>query len=726
MTRIAAAVNGASMTTDALNGRATGTAVFGADVFSERVMQERLPKDVFKAVRQTIQNGARLDPTIADVVASAMRDWAVERGATHYCHWFHPLTGSTAEKHDAFLVPDGQGGAINEFSGEKLVQGEPDASSFPSGGLRTTFEARGYTAWDATSPVYLRRGHNHTTLCIPTAFVSWTGEALDLKTPLLRSMQAVSMQAARVLEIFGTAEGVTGVNATCGAEQEYFLVDRELFLKRRDLAQSGRTLVGGRTPRGQQLSDHYFGAIPSRVLDYMGEVERELWRLGVPVQTRHNEVAPSQYELAAHYETANVAADHQMIVMETLRRIAPRYGLEALLHEKPFAELNGSGKHLNWSLATSTGKNLLEPGDDPHENMQFLVFLMAVIRAVDVHADLLRASVASSGNDHRLGANEAPPAIISIFLGDMLTDIIEQLEAGGAKTTKKGGKLDLGVSVLPELPRHSGDRNRTSPFAFTGNKFEFRAVGSTHAIAWPATVLNTIVADALSSIADELEKKVGSNPTDAKLRSGVKSLLQKLIREHKKVVFNGDGYSDEWHTEAEEERGLPNLRDSVEALPVLKAKKNVDLFKRFKVLGKAELDSRLNILLDKYIMELEIEAETLAGMARRQILPAALRHQTELAEAVAATEAADVDPGNQRAALNEIVQYNRELTDAAEKLEAALDVESANLLKGAQHVRDKVRPAMDRIRATTDKLEHCVAADLWALPTYSEMLIKGI
>ncbi|GIK18300.1 MAG: glutamine synthetase [Phycisphaerales bacterium] len=696
-------------------------ATFSCDVFTERVMQQRLPKDVFRRLLRTIHHGDPLEIEVADVIAAAMKDWAVENGATHYTHWFQPLTGLTAEKHDTFLTPDGHGGAISEFTGTMLVQGEPDASSFPSGGLRATFEARGYTAWDATSPVFLMRGPNYATLCIPTAFVSWNGEALDKKTPLLRSMDALSAAALRVLRIFGSDTGVRRVYATVGAEQEYFLVDQSLFYSRPDLSTCDRTLFGARPPKGQQLEDHYFGSIPPRVLAFMAECERELYRLGVPVKTRHNEVAPGQFELAAHYETANVACDHQMIVMETLKRVAPRYGLRCVLAEKPFAGINGSGKHLNWSMATDTGENLLDPQDDTHSNMEFLTFLCAVIRAVDLHADLLRASVASAGNDHRLGANEAPPAIISIFLGDMLTDIIEQLAAGAPKKTMRGGKLDLGAATLPQIPRHTGDRNRTSPFAFTGNKFEFRAVGSSASVAWPTTVLNAIVTDSLHDIADELEKAAGANPTPQKLETSVWKVLQGVVKEHRRVIFNGDGYDTAWHAEAEK-RGLPNLRDTVDALPVLKSKKAADLFKRHKVLSKAELESRAHIFVEKYVKQVTIEAETMVSMARTMILPAALRQQAEIAETVAATEAADVDAGDARAALEDFADLVTRFRAAIGRVEAALRHESSNPDKHAEHIKHAVRPAMTDLRELGDELEMHIADDLWTLPKYREML----
>ena len=695
--------------------------LFASDVFTERVMQQRLPKDVFKKLVRTIQHGEPLDPMLADVVASAMKEWAMERGATHYTHWFQPLTGLTAEKHDAFLTPDGHGGAVSEFTGSALVQGEPDASSFPSGGIRGTFEARGYTAWDCTSPVFLNRSAGTATLCIPTAFVSWTGEALDKKTPLLRSMEALSEQAMRILKVFGTDAGVTRVAATLGCEQEYFLIDRGFYFDRDDLKACDRTVFGAKPPKGQQLEDHYFGSIPTRVLGFMAEVEQELYKLGVPVKTRHNEVAPGQFELAPIFETANVACDHQMLVMETLKRVAPRYGLQCILHEKPFAGINGSGKHCNWSMSTNTGVNLLDPRDNTHTNMQFLTFMCAVIRAVDMHADLLRASVASAANDHRLGANEAPPAIISIFLGDMLTDIVNQLEAGKPKSTMKGGKLDLGARTLPQIPRHTGDRNRTSPFAFTGNKFEFRAVGSSGAAAWPSTVLNTIVAESLDYVATQLEKAVGKNTSKEKLQDAVAKLLQKIVKQHKRVLFDGDGYTQEWHAEAKK-RGLPNYRESVAALQQIATKKNVDLFKRYKVLSKVEVESREHIFLEKYIKQVLIEAETAVVMARTQVLPAAERRQTELAEAVAATEAADVDAGDTRASLEQFVDLVNTLRKKIARLDAAADQHADDIAKHAAQVRDQVRPALSELREVVDELETLIPKDLWPLPTYREML----
>jgi glutamine synthetase len=695
--------------------------VYSRDVFSRAVMRQRLPKEVFKRLLRTIDHGEPLDHSVADVVASAMKDWAMEHGATHYTHWFQPLTGSTAEKHDSLISPDADGGVIFNFSGNDLVQGEPDASSFPSGGLRATFEARGYTAWDVTSPAFLIRGTNAVTLVIPTGFVSWTGEALDTKIPLLRSMEALSRQALRILRVFGTAQDVSRVFTTVGPEQEYFLVDRELFWQRPDLVITQRTLFGAKPPKGQQLEDQYFGTIPARVLACMAEVERELWALGVPVKTRHNEVAPAQYEIAPIFEMSQLGSDHQMLTMETLRRVAPRYGLAAILHEKPFAGVNGSGKHNNWSMATDAGHNLLDPRDDTHTNLQFLVFLCAVIRAVDIHADLLRGSIASSANDHRLGANEAPPAIISIFLGDMLVDILNQVEKGQLRRTLKGGVIDLGARTLPTLPRHSGDRNRTSPFAFTGNKFEFRAVGSSQSIAWPNTVLNTIVAESLDWVATELERNAGKERPPARLQAAVMAVLKKIVKDHKRVIFGGDNYSQEWHEEAER-RGLPHLRDTVDSLAALKARKNSDLFRKYGVLSKAEFDSRLNVAYEKYVKELGIEAETMISIARTQILPAALQHQARIAAAVSTTEAAGVKCKDTFTALGEFVNLVSRFQEAIAALEKAVGHHDDDPVKHATWIRDKVKPAMAQTRTYGDALEVQVSADLWPLPTYRELL----
>ncbi|MCE2968160.1 MAG: glutamine synthetase III [Phycisphaerales bacterium] len=695
--------------------------IFCEDVFSERVMRERLPKDVFKSLMLTIKKGERLQPEIADIVAAAMKDWAIERGATHYTHWFQPLTGLTAEKHDSFVTPDSSGVFLMQFSGSALTQGEPDASSFPSGGIRATFEARGYTAWDCTSPVFLTRAGNTVTLCIPTAFVSWTGEALDVKTPLLRSMDALSAQAMRILRIFGTDQGVTRIISTLGPEQEYFLVDRSLYFARPDLLTCDRTLFGARPPKGQQLEDHYFGSIPPRVLAYMSEVERELYRVGVPVKTRHNEVAPGQYEIAPVFETTNVACDHQMVVMETLKRVAPSFGLQCVLHEKPFAGINGSGKHNNWSMSTDTGTNLLDPRDETHTNMQFLTFCCAVIRAVDLNADILRASIASASNDHRLGANEAPPAIISIFLGTMLTDIMEQIETGKTSRTLKGGKLDLGSRTLPQLPRDSGDRNRTSPFAFTGNKFEFRAVGSSQSSAWPNTILNAAVAESLDYVATQLEKAIGKTPTPQKLEAAVRDLLRKIIKQHKRVIFNGDGYSEAWHNEAES-RGLPHLRDSVEALPVLRSKKCLDLLSKYKILSRVETEARCVIYLEKYCKQVAIEADTMVAMSRTLILPAAQQHQRRLAESIAAVQAADVDCEEQREQLEDFVALVTRFARSVNSLEEALGHHDADPLKHAQYLRNKVKPLMADVRAAGDELESLIADELWPMPTYRDLL----
>ena len=715
MTTPARSLNGGSNRAERIDS------IFGADVFSRSTMRQRLPKEVYRSLLRTIDHGEPLDPAVADVVAASMKDWAIENGASHYTHWFQPLTGLTAEKHDSLAGPDGSGGVVFNFSGSELVQGEPDASSFPSGGLRATFEARGYTAWDATSPAFLMRGENNVTLCIPTAFVSWTGEALDTKIPLLRSVEALSTQALRILKIFGTDQGVSRIVTTVGPEQEYFLVDRELYYRRPDLLICERTLFGAKPPKGQQLEDHYFGTIPPRVLAFMAESEQELYRLGVPVKTRHNEVAPGQYEIAPLFEASHIASDHQMLLMETLKRVAPRFGLQALLHEKPFAGVNGSGKHNNWSMSTDTGVNLLDPQDETHTNSQFLVFLVATIRAVDIHADLLRASIASAANDHRLGANEAPPAIISIFLGKMLSDILEQVEAGLPKRTIRGGVLDLGATTLPMLPRHSGDRNRTSPFAFTGNKFEFRAVGSSASIAWPNTVLNTIVAESLDYVADQLEKAVGAKPTPAKLQAGVISVLKRLIKEHKRVIFDGDNYSEEWHAEAGR-RGLPNLKDSVEAFGVLRAKKNVDLFRKYGVLSKAEHDSRTHIMIEKYTKQLAIEAETMVSIARGQILPAALGHQLRMAETVAATKAAGVDCADTTAALRSFVDLVTKLRNATAAVEQAAAHHDADPIKHAAQISRELKPVMTDLRSIVDTLENLVAADLWPLPTYRDLL----
>jgi glutamine synthetase len=693
--------------------------LFGVNVFNEEVQRQRLPKPVFKALQKTIRQGAPLDPVHADAVASAMKDWAIEKGATHYTHLFQPMTGITAEKHDSFLSPDGVGGAIAEFSGRELIKGEPDASSFPSGGLRATFEARGYTAWDPTSPAYVMENPNGSTLVIPTAFLSWTGEALDKKTPLLRSMEALSTQALRIVRLFGNNEAVK-VFTTVGPEQEYFLIDRAFYYLRPDLLTTGRTLFGAPPPKGQEMEDQYFGAIPERVLACMADAEMELFKFGVPVKTRHNEVAPSQYEIAPLFELSNLAVDHQNLIMEVLRKTADKYGLVCLLHEKPFAGINGSGKHNNWSMATDLGENLLNPGDNPHDNAQFLVFCTAVIRAVAKYSEILRLSIASAHNDHRLGANEAPPAIISIFLGDQLNDIFEQIEKGGAKSSKQGGQFVTGVSVLPPLPKEAGDRNRTSPFAFTGNKFEFRAVGSSANISGANTVLNTIVAESLDYIATKLEADIKGGKS---LTAAIQELLPPIVKESKKVIFNGNGYSEEWHQEAAK-RGLPNHKNTVEVLPVVTRKDTIELFTKYKVYSEKELQSRFNILAEAYVKTLNIEANTALMIARGQILPAALRYQKEVADSVAATKAAGVSSPAAVETLNALVSGINDLSKniAALEKEAGHHGDGSDPYAHAKHMREHVFPALNNLRAAADKLEGLVADDLWPLPTYREML----
>ena len=702
-------------------GRVTNTPAnvkdtFGALVFSDKVQQARLPRPAYKALRDTIMRGEALDTSTADAVASALKDWAVEHGASHFTHWFQPLTGITAEKHDSFYGPTADGRALAEFSGKELVRGEPDASSFPSGGIRSTFEARGYTAWDPTSPPWLLVHNNSATLVIPTAFVSWTGAALDKKTPLLRSMEALSTQAVRVLKLFGST--ATRATATFGPEQEYFLIDSNFYFARPDLLNAGRTLFGARPPKGQELEDQYFGSIPERVLACMAETEAELYKVGVPIRTRHNEVAPSQYEVAPIFESANVATDHQMMTMETLKRVAPKYGLACLLHEKPFAGVNGSGKHLNWSIGDDLGNNLLNPGDTPHLNMQFLFFCTAVIRAVDVWQGLLRMSIAHAGNDHRLGANEAPPAILSVFLGDMLTEIFEQVEGTGAKSTKAGGFLDIGVAALPKLPRDAGDRNRTSPFAFTGNKFEFRAVGSTQNVALPGTCLNVAVAESLDALATELEAKLAKGET---LEAAVAALLRKTIKAHKRIIFNGNGYSNDWQKEAAK-RGLLNLKNTVDALPEIVKPGVVKAFEKFKVLTEAELHARFEINLETYCKTINIEAQLMVLMANRYILPAAFEYQKQVGESVAAAKAGGVPSKEGKKVLAQIVKLTDAFRVQTEKLAAALDHTSTSSEKHAKYMRDVIVPGMVKLRDIGDQIEVVVPHAVWPLPTYREML----
>lgn len=694
--------------------------LFAENVFSEKVQRERLPKPVYKALQKTIKQGAPLDPEIADAVATAMKDWAIEKGATHFTHIFQPMTGLTAEKHDSFVSPSEGGQAILEFSGKELVRGEPDASSFPSGGIRATFEARGYTAWDPTSPAYIMEGPNGATLVIPTAFLSWTGEALDKKTPLLRSMEALSKQALRILKLFGNNDAKK-VFTTVGPEQEYFLIDKHLFYARPDLVATGRTLFGARPPKGQEMEDQYFGTIPDRVLAYMADVESQLFQLGVPVKTRHNEVAPSQYEIAPVFEDSNLGTDHQMLTMEVLRKTAGKYGLVCLLHEKPYAGINGSGKHNNWSMSTDTGENLLEPGETPHGNLQFLVCAVAVIRAVNRYSKLLRVVVASAGNDHRLGANEAPPAIISIFMGDQLQDVLNQVaEKGSATQSKEGGFMEIGASVLPKLPKHAGDRNRTSPFAFTGNKFEFRAVGSSFSIAGPNTVLNTIVADSLDHIATALEK---ARAEGKELYKAIGDLIPGIIRENQRVLFLGDNYSQEWHQEAER-RGLPNLRTTPDVLPVIVEDESVALFTRYKVYSKRELESRYTILCENYVKTVSIEGQCAALMARTMILPAALRYQMQVAQSIAAVQAAGAKvPARQTKLLSELTETIDQFQAATDKLDHALAHNGeGSPIDHAKYGRDHILTAMVEVRRLGDTLETMVSDDLWPLPTYREML----
>ena len=690
--------------------------VFGANVFSRAVQRQRLSSDVFKRLQQTLARGEALDTSLADAVALAMKEWAMERGATHYTHWFQPLTGSTAEKHDSFYAPTDEGTAIAEFSGKELIQGEPDASSFPTGGIRATFEARGYTAWDPTSPAFILENPNGTLLCIPTAFASWTGEALDHKIPLLRSMDALSKSAIRALKLFGDTDA-NRVFTTIGPEQEYFLIDEQYYFERPDLITTGRTLFGAKPPKGHELDDHYFGSIPERILAYMLETERELAKLGVPVKTRHNEVAPNQYEIAPIFENSNVGSDHQQLTMQMMQNVARRYGLVCLLHEKPFAGVNGSGKHNNWSMGTDTGKNLLEPGDTPHRNLEFLFFCAAVIQAVNEYQGLLRASIASPGQDHRLGANEAPPAIISIFLGAELENVFGALERGETSETRAQSFLGLGTPVLPQLPKHGGDRNRTSPFAFTGNKFEFRALGSSQSPALPNTVLNTIVAEAIDELADELEAAVKDGPPagdplrDAVLEDALRPILQRSYAANKQIIFGGDNYDEEWHAEAER-RGLLNLRATPDALPYLVSDETVSVFEKHNVLSRRELESRHEVFLEQYVTKLNIEAETAASIARTMLLPAAARHLALLLEAQLGELAGETS------------DLIAEFTEAIKKLEAANLAENQpeELEAHAKFMRDSVVPAMAEVRDAADRLEKVVADDLWPLPKYSEIL----
>ncbi|MHB0937989.1 MAG: glutamine synthetase III family protein [Armatimonadota bacterium] len=710
------------------------TEVFGANVFSDTVMRARLPKVVYKALRKTTENGQPLEPNVADVVANAMKDWAIEQGATHFTHWFLPMTGSTAEKHDSFIVPTSDGRAILEFSGKELIRGEPDASSFPSGGIRSTFEARGYTAWDATSPAFLVNGVNGKTLCIPTAFISFTGEALDKKVPLLRSIEALSKQALRMLQLFGNTTAVK-VHTTIGAEQEYFLIDKRFSLQRPDLINAGRTLFGAKPPKGQEMEDHYFGAIRERVLAFMMSAEMELYKLGIPVKTRHNEVSPAQFEIAPLFETANLATDHNMLVMEVLRNTADRFGLACLLHEKPFAGVNGSGKHNNWSMADSDGDNLLDPGTTPHDNAQFLAFLAAVVRAVYKHAKQLRAAIAVAGNDHRLGANEAPPAIISIFLGSQLTEVVENIIAGTREASRHGGFIEVGVSTLPNLPKDATDRNRTSPFAFTGNKFEFRAVGSSQCIADAGIVLNAVVAESIDYMATRLEAAVAGG---AEFNSALQSLLQEIFTECKPILFDGDNYSEEWVEEAAR-RGLPNLKSAVDALPCLLEPEARALFTGTGIFTERELESRFAIKVEAYVKAINIEAQLTEQMARTMILPAAIKYQAQVATSLVAAKQAlgALEPiavgvggggpaisfGPQEEMLAEIAQNINGLKEAVDHLSQHCCHEGEDdLLAHAVYFRDIIVPAMQEVRKYADALETVVDDEIWPLPKYREML----
>jgi glutamine synthetase len=695
--------------------------IYGSLVFGEKAQKEYLSKDVYKKLRATIVMGDALDSSIADQVAQGMKEWALDHGASHYTHWFVPMTGLSAEKHDSFIsyVGSGDEGVIMDFNGKTLIKGEPDASSFPSGGIRATFEARGYTAWDPSSPAFLQENRNGATLTIPTAFVSYTEEALDHKTPLLRSQEALATQALRLLKLFGN-KSTKRVFTTLGPEQEYFLIDRRYFEQRPDLVATGRTLFGAPPFRGQELEDHYFGPIKERVLDFMMDFDRELFRLGIPAKTRHNEVAPAQFELAPIFERSTVAADHNTVTMETMKRVALRHGLSCLLHEKPFAGINGSGKHNNWSMSTDDGENLLEPGHTPHENAQFLAFLVAIISAVDKYAELLRIAVSGPGNDHRLGANEAPPAIMSIFLGEQLQDIINQIEKGATKHSKGGRTMELGVSVLPPLPMDATDRNRTSPFAFTGNKFEFRAVGSTQMCHWPNTILNTIVAESIDNIATQLEKAKGN------FNKVLASVLQKEIKDHKRVIFNGNGYSKEWHAEAAK-RGLPNLVSTVESLKAMDKPEYKKLFAKYKVLSNREYDAREEIGWERYVKVLNIEANATVDIARNMIVPSVLAYQERVATAIVATkQAAGSAQRGQVAILDRVAQLGSELVEDIAELEGLISKANSesSLHKVAVAFKVEVIPAMQKVRRVADSLEGFVDDTLWPLPKYREMLFQ--
>lgn len=698
----------------------TITDIFGEQVFNDRVMKERLPEDAYRKLKKTMIERAPLDPGVAEVVASTMKNWALDHGATHFTHWFHPLTSGTAEKHDAFIVPKGNGQVIFQFSGKELSQGEPDASSFPSGGIRQTFEARGYTAWDPTSPAFIRKTKLGATLCIPTAFCSYTGEALDKKTPLLRSQEALSNSAVKMLNLLDSKK-VQYVDTLVGLEQEYFLIDQGYYNQRPDLVACGRTLFGAESYKGQSLDDHYFGNIRERVLNFMHDAEQKLYRLGIPVKTRHNEVAPAQYEIAPVFESANLAVDHNMLVMEVMNDMATKYGFKFLAHEKPFAGINGSGKHCNWSMADSNGNNLLKPGDTPYENLKFMVFLSAIIRAVDKYASLLRVSVALSSNDHRLGANEAPPAIISIFLGEALNSIVESIIEGKTPGTKENGEIKLGAQILPSIPKDNTDRNRTSPFAFTGNRFEFRALGSSQHVANPVMTLNTIVADSLDFMADEIKKQMESGSS---LGDSVNSVVADVLKAHKRIIFNGDNYTEEWEKEAEK-RGLPNLKATPDAARALKEKSTYELFEKYSVFNKNEIDARYNIKIEKYIGKLDIEFKACMDIANTMIIPAAVKYQAKLAEALAGVKAVLGSVADEeKAVLSNLSDGIATLVKRVTALKGILEKAPKESEQAhADYYKDVALPAMNEVRETADSLELLVDDELWPLPKYREMLL---
>ena len=694
------------------------TELFGSNVFNDKVMKQRLPKEIYKALKETIEKDMPLRPDVANVVANAMKDWAIEKGATHYTHWFQPLTGITAEKHDSFISPTADGGIITEFSGKQLIQGEPDASSFPSGGLRSTFEARGYTAWDCTSPAFLKTDESgNVTLTIPTAFYSYYGEALDKKTPLLRSMKAVSKQALRVLRALGNTVS-TKVTSTVGPEQEYFLVDKKFYLERLDLMLTGRTIFGAPAPKGQELEDQYFGSIKDRVSDYMTDLNNELWKMGITSKTQHNEVAPAQYEMAPVFATTNIATDHNQLVMETMQKVAFRHDLVCLLHEKPYAGINGSGKHNNWSLSTDDGVNLLEPGNTPGENVQFLLFLSALLKAVDTHADILRATCATAGNDHRLGANEAPPAIISIFMGEELTEILEKISKGVKISTKDAQFVTVGVDTLPVIPKDNTDRNRTSPFAFTGNKFEFRMVGSAQSIAGSNVALNTIAAEALDEIATRLEKAKNKNAEAA-------AIIKEIYKKHNRVIFNGNNYSDEWVIEAEK-RGLPNVRNAVDALKAFVTNKSLKLFDKYEILSHKEIHSRYDIYVETYAKQINIEALTAIDMVKKQFIPAGIEYATFLADSIGSFNSVSVSAPVQEDLLKKLSSILASSYKNLTKLEAAVTktLSISDTIKKAESYRDKVVTGMQDLRKDIDALEMIVPKDMWPVPNYADLLFK--